>query len=100
MLSGHKATLRAEPLIIDGTKHTHDWEVWVKGIDGNRIDNYVDKVENFTLSVHCSMGFCFLGHFFLSTPPALFENNFMYVCAECHEIFLAELNNFMRKLIN
>ena len=68
MLSGHKATLRAEPLIIDKTKHTHDWEVWVKGIDGNRIDNYVDKVENFTLSVHSSAGFCFLDIFFFLHP--------------------------------
>ena len=42
---GHKATLREEPLNIGGTQHTHDWEVWVKGIDGNRIENYVEKVR-------------------------------------------------------
>lgn len=38
---GHKATFRERP-----TKegYTHDWKVWVQGVDGVKIETFVEKV--------------------------------------------------------
>jgi len=41
---GQTATLREQPKIIDGVKHTHDWEVFIKGAGNNQIEQCIEKV--------------------------------------------------------
>jgi YEATS domain-containing protein 1/3 len=38
---GHEASLKVKPT-LEG--YTHDWELFVRGIDGHDIGHYVDKV--------------------------------------------------------
>lgn len=41
LILGHRAALREKPT-IEG--YSHDWEVYVKGDQGNNIQSFVDRV--------------------------------------------------------
>ena len=43
--------MREQPKTVNGTVHTHDWEVFVKGTDGNKLENVLEKVNSRKLPI-------------------------------------------------